>query len=160
MAYRLMSLCRWRQVQDRIRPVIEQEGRTDRRNSFERQRRPEQGSGSWEIMAADVKIPLCTHYRLLWLFLRDGCVQDFALSIWEKYILSIGSEDIVWCVLSCGDLIEFKRVYSGQMHWATTELGCVCLLWWKLAKRAVSEGGATWQDAVLERLMGIREPLR
>jgi len=35
----------------------------------------------------DVKIPLCTYYRLLGLFLRDGCVQDFVLSRWENYIL-------------------------------------------------------------------------
>jgi len=34
-------------------------------------------------------------YKLLGLFLRDGCVQDFALSRWANYILSIGSEDIV-----------------------------------------------------------------
>jgi len=57
-------------------------------------------------------------YRLLWLFLRDGCVQDCVLSRWANYILSIGSEDIVWCVLSCDDLIEFKRTHGGRMHLA------------------------------------------
>jgi len=31
-----------------------------------------------------------------------------------NYILSIGSEVIVWCVLSCGDLIEFNRVCGGR----------------------------------------------
>lgn len=31
---------------------------------------------------ANVNIPLCTYYRLLGLFLRDGCVQNFVLSRW------------------------------------------------------------------------------
>jgi len=48
-----------------------------------------------------------------------------------NYILSIGSEVIVLCVLSCGDLVEFKRVCGGWTHWAATELGCACLAWWQ-----------------------------
>jgi len=39
----------------------------------------------------------------------------------------------VLCVLSCGDLIEFKRVCGGCRHWAAMEFGCVCLAWWQPA---------------------------
>lgn len=45
------------------------------------------------------------------------------LSRWANYILSVGSEVIVWCVLSCGDLIEFKRQCSGGMHQACYRIG-------------------------------------
>jgi len=33
----------------------------------------------------------------------------------------------VLCVLSCGDLIEFKRLCGDWTHWATMESGCVRL---------------------------------
>jgi len=39
----------------------------------------------------------------------------------------------VLCALSCGDLIEFKRICGGCRHWAARELGCVCLAWWQPA---------------------------
>jgi len=55
----------------------------------------EGGGGSQENMAANVKIPPCTNYRLKWLFLRDGCVQNFVMSRWADYILSIGCKFIV-----------------------------------------------------------------
>lgn len=57
------------------------------------------------------------------MFLRDGCVQDFVLSGWANDILSIGSEVIVWCVLSCVDLVEFKRRCGGGTHQARHGIG-------------------------------------
>jgi len=60
-----------------------------------------------------------------------------------NYILSIGSEVIVLYVLSCGDLIEFKRVCGGWKQWPATELGCVCLAWWQPAL------GSRWVERLL-----------
>lgn len=57
--FRLKSLCRWRQVEDRTRPVIGWEGRREKslRGWGDWS---ERGGGSRENMAADVKISLCT----------------------------------------------------------------------------------------------------
>lgn len=55
-----------------------------------------------------------THrYQLLFMFLNDECVQHFVLSRWANHILLTGTEVTVWYVLSCGDLIELKRISGG-----------------------------------------------
>jgi len=48
----------------------------------------------------------------------------------------------VLCVLSCGDLIEFKRVCSSRT-WPSSEFGCVCLAWWQPAL------GTRWVERLL-----------
>jgi len=60
------------------------------------------------------------------MFLREGCVEDFVPSRWANYVLSIGSQVIVWCVLSHGDLIEFKRRCDGGTHQARHGI-CMCM---------------------------------
>jgi len=74
-------------------------------------------------MAADVKILLWALVKVFMNILRDGHVKDFVLSRWANYILSIGLEVIVWCALSRGDLIEFKRRCRGRMHQACHSFG-------------------------------------
>jgi len=91
--------------------------------SFNEERRPEQGEGAGRTWRQKLRFFSAHKYRLLGLVLRDGYVQDFVLSTWTNYILSIRSEDIVWCVLSRGDLIELKRVYSGGKHQASHRIG-------------------------------------
>jgi len=75
------------------------------------------------------------------MFLRDGCVQGFVCLGGQLYLIS-WIRVIVLCVLSCGDLIEFKRVCGGWRHWAAMELGCVCLAWWQPAL------GTRWVEIV------------
>jgi len=86
-------------------------------------------------MAADVKILLCTKIQVVMNIFKGWVCTGFVLSRWANYILSIGSEVIVWCVLSCSDLIEFKRRYTNP----AMESGCVCLVWQQPTKPTVSE---------------------
>jgi len=84
------------------------------------------------------------------------------LSRWTNYILSIGSEVIVWCVLSCGNLIEFKRMCDSRMHQACHRIGNVCA--WRgndPPRELLSESNTGWQGATLEWLVDCpsqREP--
>jgi len=74
-------------------------------------------------------------------------ITGFYAVYMANYILSIGSEVIVWCVLSWGNLIEFKRMCGGGKHQASHGIG-MCM---------------PWQGAKLEQLAdhpGQREPGR
>jgi len=71
----------------------------------------------------------------------------------DDYMLSLGSKVIVLCVLSCGDLVEFKRVCGGCRHWAATELGCKFLAWWQPVL------GTGWVEREREIVARLRERL-
>jgi len=126
---------RWGQVKDRMRPVTGWEGRMGRTKVWGKRRRLEwnrqetgedrerplrREHGGWSKDST-----LCT-YRLLWIFLRDGCVQGFICLSVQLHLI-IGSEVIGLCVLSCGDLTlgECAAAETLGYHWATMELGCV-----------------------------------
>jgi len=101
-----------------MRPVNGQEGRMGERKVLEsgKEGAPSKEGGAGRTWQQMLKFFSAHKYRLLWLFLRDKCVLDLVLSRWAKYILSTGSEVIVWCVLSCGNLTEFKRMCGGGRH--------------------------------------------
>lgn len=108
--------------QYKMRPVIGWEGREAGTEVWEERQKQERRAGArreagrtWQQM---LRFFSGHRYRLLWLFLKEEYVQDFVLSRWANYILAIRSETIVWCVLSCGNLIEFKKACASRTHWA------------------------------------------
>jgi len=62
-------------------------------------------------MAVDVEISLCT-FTGCYDFIRHRLYRILCCLDGQLYPIN-GSEVIVWCVLSCGNLIEFKRVCGG-----------------------------------------------
>jgi len=78
------------------------------------------------------------------------------LSGWANYILSIGSEVIAWCVLSCGYLIEFKRRCGGQMQQAHHGVGMCMPGVVATCQGNCGESKAVSQGATLEWLTDAR----
>jgi len=100
-----------------MRPVIGQEGRMGRRKVLEKKggQREEKQQREHGSRCQDSFLHIL---QVVMTILKGWVCTGFCISRWSNYILPIGSEDIVWCVLSCGDLIEFKRVYGGWVHQA------------------------------------------
>jgi len=127
---RLMSLFRGRQVQDRMRPVIGWEGRVGGRKVLEEEETGVRGEGAvkrtWQLMLRF----LSAHLQVVMNILKGWMCTGLSMSRWANYILSIGPEIIVLCVLSRGNLIEFiECVVTG--HTVPPWNWDVCLAGWQ-----------------------------